>query len=295
MRPNPGSGTVRPMTAKVALVTGASRGVGAATAIALAEAGYAVACAARSTNENPQRTPGTIDDIVAQIRDAGGTAISVPTDLSDREQVMAMVERTVAELDRLDVLINNAAVTFVGDITIPQHRHDLVMAIDLDAPIVASRQAIPYLRAAGEGRIINVSSLAALRPFPGVMSYGIAKLGLERLTLDLARQCAKDNIAVNCFRIDVGVASEGFIANTPNADHSGWEPSSVAAEGILWMVQQPVTYSGRRESMHHLAIREGIMPTVMARPGPLPPTDLLDGLMDDTDTMFEEPYEDATP
>jgi NAD(P)-dependent dehydrogenase (short-subunit alcohol dehydrogenase family) len=267
--------------------------VGAATAIALADAGYAVACAARSTAEHPQRTPGTIDDVVARIGEAGGTAIAVPTDLSDRAQVMAMVERTVAELGRLDVLVNNAAVTFVGDITIPQHRHDLVMAIDLDAPLVASRQAIPHLRAAGEGRIVNVSSLAALRPFPGLMSYGIAKIGLERLTVDLARHCAKDRIAVNCFRIDVGVASEGFIANTPNADHSGWEPSSVAAEGILWMVQRPVTYSGRRESMHHLAVREQIMPTVIARPGPLPPTDLLDGLMEDDETMFEEPYEEA--
>src|SRR4051812_33119829 len=104
--------TVRPMTAKVALVTGASRGVGAATAIALAEAGYTVACAARSTAENPQRTPGTIDHVVDQIREAGGTAVAVPTDLSDRQQVMDMVERTVAELGRLDVLVNNAAVTF---------------------------------------------------------------------------------------------------------------------------------------------------------------------------------------
>ena len=282
------------MTAKVALVTGASRGVGAATAIALADAGFAVACAARSTADHPQRTPGTIDEVVSRITDAGGTAISVPTDLSNREQVMAMVERTVAELGRLDVLVNNAAVTFVGDIDIPQHRHDLIMAIDLDAPLVACRQAVPHLRAAGEGRIINVSSLAALQPFPGVMSYGIAKLGLERLTVDLARQLAKHNVAANVYRIDVPVASEGFLANTPNADHSDWEPSSVAAEGILWMVQQPVTYSGRRESMHHLAKREGIMPSVAARPGPLPPTDLLDGLMDDTDTFFEEPYEATT-
>ena len=283
------------MTTKVALVTGASRGVGAAAAIALAKSGYAVACAARSTKATPQRTPGTIDDVVEQVRDAGGTAIALPTDLADREQVMAMVDTTVDQLGRLDVLINNAAVTFIGDIDIPQHRHDLVMAIDLDAPLVACRQAIPHLRAAGEGRIVNVSSLAALRPFPGVMSYGIAKVGLERLTLDLARQLAKDNIAANCFRIDVAVASEGFLANTPHADHSDWEPSSVAAEGILWMVGQPVTYSGRRESMHHLALREGIMASVAARPGPLPPTDLFDGLYEDAETFFEEPHAEVAP
>ena len=274
------------MPTKVALVTGASRGVGAAVAVALADAGYAVACAARSTRAEPQRTPGNIDDVVERIRDSGGTAISVPVDLSVREQVIAMVERTAAELGRLDVLVNNAAVTFIGDLDIPVRRHDLVMAIDLDAPLAASRAAVPHLQAAGEGRILNVSSLAALSPFPGNMSYGIAKLGLERLTLDLARQLAPLRIAANVFRIDVPVASEGFIANTPLMDHSDWEPSAVAAEGILWMLRRPVTYSGQRESMAHLARREAIMPSVAARPGPLPPTELFTGVLEEQRNVY---------
>jgi NAD(P)-dependent dehydrogenase (short-subunit alcohol dehydrogenase family) len=274
------------MSKKVALVTGASRGVGAATAVALAEAGYAVACAARSTRTQPQRTPGTLDDVVERITERGGTALSVPVDLSDREQVTAMVERTVAELGRLDVLVNNAAVTFVGDLDIPQRRHDLVMAIDLDAPLIACRAAVPHLRAAGEGRILNVSSLAALSPFPGNMSYGIAKIALERLTVDLARQLAPHRIAANVFRIDVPVASEGFIANTPLMDHSDWEPSEVAAEGIGWMLDQPITYSGQLESMAHLARREGIMASVAARPGPLPPTEIFSGLLEDERNVY---------
>ncbi len=268
------------MNGKVALVTGASRGVGASTAVALADAGYAVACAARSTRAQPQRTPGTIDDVVDRIRERGGTAIGIPVDLSDRDQVAAMVERCAGELGRLDVLVNNAAVTFIGDLDIPLRRHDLVMAIDLDAPLVASRAAVPHLQAAGEGRILNVSSLAALSPFPGNMSYGIAKLGLERLTLDLARQLAPLRIAANVFRIDVPVASEGFVANTPLADHSDWEPSAVAAEGIAWMLSQPISYSGQRESMAHLARREGIMASVVARPGPLPPTEVFTGVLE---------------
>jgi citronellol/citronellal dehydrogenase len=267
------------MTAKVALVTGASRGVGAAASVALAAEGYAVACAARSTRAQPQRTPGTIDDVVDRIRAGGGTAISIPVDLSDRAQVTAMVERTVSELGRLDVLVNNAAVTFIGDLDIPLRRHDLIMAIDLDAPLVASRAAVPHLAASGEGRILNISSLAALSPFPGNMSYGIAKLGLERLTVDLARQLAPQGIAANVFRIDVPVASEGFVANTPTADHSDWEPSEVAAEGILWMLRQPVSYSGRLESMAHLARREGIMASVAARRGQLPATEIFTGVM----------------
>lgn len=272
------------MTQKVALVTGASRGVGAATAVALAAEGYAVACAARSTRNHPQRTSGTIDDVVDRIRSAGGTAIALPVDLSDRQQVMTMVDDTVAQLGRLDVLVNNAAVTFVGDLDVPLKRHDLIMAIDLDAPLVACRQAVPHLMAAGEGRIVNVSSLAALMPFPGNMSYGIAKIGLERLTVDLARQLAPSRIAANVFRIDVAVASEGFVANTPTADHSDWEPSEVAAEGIVWMVRQPVGYSGQRESMAGLARREAIMPTVAARP--LTPTEMFAGVYDETRNIY---------
>lgn len=269
---------------KVALVTGASRGVGAAAALALADAGYAVACAARSTRDNPRRTPGTLDDIVDTIRARGGTAIAVPVDLSDREQVGAMVEQAVTELGRLDVLVNNAGVTFVGDIDIPLRRHDLVMAIDLDAPLIAIRHAVPHLRAAGEGRILNVSSLAALKPVPGLMSYGIAKVGLERMTVDLARQLAADNIAANCFRIDAPVASEGTLANLPDIDHSDFAPSSEAAEGILWMLDQPTEYSGQLESMTHLAHREGIMPTAASRP--LTPTEMFTGVHDDQPNVF---------
>ena len=78
---------------KVAIVTGASRGVGAATAVALAEAGCRVACAARSTKEAPQRTPGTLDDTVARAKNAGTEAIAIPTDLSKRDDVRRMVDR----------------------------------------------------------------------------------------------------------------------------------------------------------------------------------------------------------
>ncbi|WP_216893249.1 SDR family NAD(P)-dependent oxidoreductase [Nocardia alni] len=269
---------------KVALVTGASRGVGAATASVLAAQGYAVACAARATRESPQRTPGTLDDVVDRIRAAGGTAVAVPVDLADREQVAAMVDRTVELLGRLDVLVNNAAVTFVGDLDIPLRRHDLVMAVDLDAPLIAARQAVPHLRAAGEGRIVNVSSLAALKPVPGLMSYGMAKVALERLTVDLARQLAGDRIAVNCFRIDAPVASEGSVANMPSVDHSEWEPSEAAAEGIAWMLAQPTDYSGRLESMTHLAHEHGIMGGVGTRP--LTPTTMFNGVFDDYESVF---------
>ena len=95
----------------------------------------------------------------------------------------------------------------------------------------------------------------------------------------------------------MAVASEGFVANTPGADHSGWEPSEVAAEGIVWMVGQPTSYSGRRESMFALRRREGIMASRVAHPvTEAPPVELTNGLVAATQSAFVEPYpDDAAP
>jgi citronellol/citronellal dehydrogenase len=279
---------------KVALVTGASRGVGAATAVALAAQGCDVACAARSTTDAPQRTPGTLEETAARVEALGRRALIVPTNLADADEVVAMVRATEEAFGRVDILVNNAAITFVGDLDIPLKRHDLVMEVNLRAPLIACRSVVPGMKDRGEGAILNVSSNAALYPHPGIMSYGISKIGLERLTVDLARQLQEWSIAVNCFRIDVAVASEGFIANTPGVDRSTWEPAEVAAEGIVWMLRQPPSYSGRRESMYALRHREGIMASRAQeqREGPAPVTELLDGLAPPAETTFREPYPD---
>jgi NAD(P)-dependent dehydrogenase (short-subunit alcohol dehydrogenase family) len=282
---------------KVALVTGASRGVGAATAIALAQAGCDVAVAARSTAASPQRTPGTLDGTVAAIEETGRHGLAIPTNLADDDEVVAMVETAVDQLGRLDILINNAAVTFVGDLNISLARYDLTMQVNLRAPLIAMRQAIPHMRAVGGGAIINVSSMAANYPVDQCMAYGVSKIGLERMSVDVARQVAEDNIAVNVFRIDLATASEGFIANTPGLDHSNWEPPAVPAEGILWMLRQPASYTGQRESMNELRHREHIMASQVAEPWEGPTvTDLVRGISDFFGTGgasgFEEPYPD---
>ena len=273
---------------KVVLITGASRGVGAATALAAAARGARVACVARSTDAAPKRIPGTIDQTVTAIVEAGGDALAIPADLTSPDDIARMISTTVARWGRLDVLVNNAAVTFVGDVDIELKRHDLVMAINVQAPLLCVRAALPHMRAAGRGRIVNLSSQAALRPVPGLMSYGMSKLALERLTTDLARQLVRDRITVNCFRIDIPVASEGTLANMGDVDLSDWEPTSVPAEGILWMVEQPDEYSGYCESMWELRHREKIMASRAEREfAKKPPLQFLQGLHDvDTDNAF---------
>ncbi len=255
---------------KVALVTGASRGVGAATAVALAAAGARVGCAARATDAAPLRTPGTIDETVRRIVEAGGDATAVPTNLARDDEVDAMVARVVDVYGGVDLLVNNAAITFPGDLDIEMKRFDLVFAVDLRAPLLATRAVVPVMEARRGGRILNVSSAAALNYISGLMVYGMAKIALEYLTVSSAAQLREAGIAVNGFRIDVPVASEGFVANAPGVDHSTWEPSEVAAEGICWMLRQPADYTGNNIGMAQLRADQGIMGTARARP-PSPP------------------------
>ena len=251
---------------KVAIVTGASRGVGAAVAVALAEAGASVACAARATDETPVPLPGTIDETVRRVEAAGGRGLAVPTNLADEAQVEAMVATTIEAFGRVDALINNAAITFPGDLELSMKRHDLVMDVDLRAPLVATRAVLGGMRERGEGAIVNVSSAAALNYYPGQMAYGMAKIALEHFTVAAAEQVRDDGIAVNCFRIDVPVASEGFLAAMPDHDHSDWEPPEVAAEGIVWMLRQPASYTGNCVGMSVLRDTEGIMASQAERP-----------------------------
>ena len=251
---------------KIAIVTGASRGVGAAVAVALAQAGADVACAARATRDHPLPIPGTIHDTVERIEAIGRHALAVPTNLAIEEEVERMVQSTIDHFGRVDILVNNAAITFPGDLDLPLKRHDLIMEVNLRAPLIAMRAVAPGMKKRREGAILNVSSAAALNVLPGLMSYGISKIALERLTLDAAEQLRPYGVAVNCFRIDIAVASEGFVWNQPDADHDTWEPTEVAAEGALWMLRQPPSYTGQLAGMKQLRDSQGIMKSKAKKP-----------------------------
>jgi NAD(P)-dependent dehydrogenase (short-subunit alcohol dehydrogenase family) len=235
-------------------------------AIALAAAGADVACAARATDASPLKLPGTIDDTVRAVAAAGRRGLAVPTNLADPAEVEEMVRRTVEHFGRIDVLINNAAITFPGDLRVPLKRHDLMMAVNLRAPLQAIQLVMEQMQARRSGAIVNVSSAAALHPFPSLMTYGMSKAALERLTLDAAAQLRPYGVAVNTFRIDVPVASEGFVANLPDVDHDDWEPTEVPAEGIVWMLRQPADYTGHNVGMTELRAAYGIMRSRAKRP-----------------------------
>src|SRR5438552_12705030 len=141
-----------------------------------------------------------------------------------------MVQHAADAFGRLDILVNNAAITFDGDLALPMKRWDLVMEVNVRAPLLAMRAALPVMKRSGEGRILNISSAAAVLPIRGMLVYGVSKAALERLTIGAAEELAPERIAVNCLRIAVPISSEGFVYKTPALAYSEWEPTEAGAE-----------------------------------------------------------------
>lgn len=236
------------------IVTGASRGIGAAIAVALGRQGANVVCAARASSANPLRLPGTVDETARAVNEAGGVGLAVPCDLTSDDDIERLISVTAERFGRLDMLVNNAAVSFGGDLDIPLRRFEVLMRINVRAPLLATRLARPYLAdAPGGGRILNVGSVTATGYFPTMVTYGMSKAALEHLTVTSAAVLAPDGIAVNCYRIDVQVASEGYVMNAPDADHSTWADTATAADGAVWMLSQPAGWTGRVVPMLALA------------------------------------------
>ena len=179
------------MADRVALVTGASRGIGAATAERLARDGFDVAVNYASRKDGAVRTVGAIDAV-------GRKAIAVRADVSQVLEVRRMVAETVAGLGRLDVLVNNAGVyeRVLFDDTRPED-WDRRIATNLSSCFYAAKAAVPEMRKVGGGRIISVTSQLAYRGTTHGADYVAAKAGIVGLTKALALELAKDRILVN--------------------------------------------------------------------------------------------------
>ncbi len=188
---------------KVAVVTGASQGIGRDTALALAEAGAKVAVAARSEEK--------LLALVADIAAAGGTAFAVKMDVADAEQVKAGFKLVLEKFGRLDILVNNAAITRDGlAMRMKAEDWEAVLRTNLTGAHLCIQQALPTMMKARAGRIINISSVVAQSGNPGQANYVAAKAGLIGLTKAVAVEIASRNITVNA-------VAPGFI-ETPMTD-----------------------------------------------------------------------------
>ncbi|MGE5290653.1 MAG: SDR family NAD(P)-dependent oxidoreductase [Micromonosporaceae bacterium] len=241
---------------KAAIVTGASRGIGAAIARRFGAEGAAVAVAARTTDEAGSPLPGTIGQTVAAITRAGGTATAIRADLSRQEDRQRLVAETTRRLGPPDILVNNAAVTYfqrVEDIT--PRRYALMFAVQVEAPFQLASLVLPGMRERGAGWILNISSGAARHPsMPpsawasrGATVYGMCKAALERFSTGLAAEVYADNIAVNALSPNKVVPTPGTIFHhLTSEDDPDAEPPAVMAEAALMLCHRdPRSLTGR--------------------------------------------------
>jgi NAD(P)-dependent dehydrogenase (short-subunit alcohol dehydrogenase family) len=201
-----GGGTGDGLVGRVALVTGASRGIGQAVAARFAAEGAVVAVTARTVHAGEHRLAGSLDETVALVEAVGGRVLAVPADLADPAARSELVERVEGELGPVDVLVNNAAVTYVvpfEDFT--DRRFDLMVDVQVRAPFDLAQRVLPGMRERRTGWILNISSGAAQHPqgppysgARGWVVYGMVKAALERFTTGLASEVWADGIAVNC-------------------------------------------------------------------------------------------------
>lgn len=179
------------LTNRVTLITGASRGIGAAIALALADAGATIAINYRERAAEAERVAGAI-------RQRGGRAMTVAADVSQSAAVNSMVERVTAELGAIDVLVNNAGVGLNRTIdTVTEADFDLTIAVNLKSAFLCTQAVLPAMRARKWGRIVNISSGAARGPGALGLHYNASKAGLEGLTRGYAARVVRDGITVN--------------------------------------------------------------------------------------------------
>src|SRR5437773_10244992 len=188
---------------KVALVTGASQGIGRDTALALTEAGAKVVVAAR----NEEKLAALVGEIVL----AGGQALAVKMDVADTEQVRAGFKQVIEKFARLDILVNNAAITHDGlSVRMKQGDWDAVIRTNLTGAHLCIQQALGTMMRARAGRIINIASIVAQMGNAGQANYVASKAGLIGLTKAMAIEISSRNITVNA-------VAPGFI-ETPMTD-----------------------------------------------------------------------------
>ena len=225
---------------KVAIVTGASRGIGKAIALALAREGADVVVAAR-TEEEKGPLPGTIHKTADEIRALGRRALAVRTDVTKEEEVEAMVRTTLDQFGSIDILVNNAGINVPGAmVEVSTKRWDLIMAVNLRGTFLCTRAVLPRMMEQKRGSIINLSSILGTRVIEGGVPYGVTKAAIERFTSGLAEEIKGYNIAVNALCPSY-TDTEGTRLWFVNVDRSLWQKPELWGRYAVYLACQDAT------------------------------------------------------
>ncbi|MBI5252322.1 MAG: SDR family NAD(P)-dependent oxidoreductase [Desulfomonile tiedjei] len=249
---------------KVAIVTGASRGIGKAIAVGLAREGASVVLAARSEIARADGLAGTIHETATAIEELGGKVLPVKCDVTDEASVTAMVKTAMATFHRIDILVNNAGVAFFYPIAeTPLKRWETVLKVNLTGAFLCARAVLPLMADQKSGSIINISSLAADErdggTVPTGVAYAVAKAGLDRFTWGLAVEAGKHNIAVNCLKPKQPVDTEGMRFWTTDGERNGWASADKMVKcGVFLAAQDASGVTGTVATDEELSLWHGL-------------------------------------
>jgi citronellol/citronellal dehydrogenase len=249
---------------KVVVVTGASRGIGVEIARLFAAEGGRVVCAARTLREGEHQLAGSLETTVAAIREAGGEARAVTVNIAEPAECEKLVQAAAESYGPLDVLVNNAALTYYLPVKdFPLNRWLRSWAVNFHAPFILSQLALAVMIPRGSGAIVNISSGAAIGPGRGPYRdaaagarggtcYGAEKAALERFTQGLAAEVYQYGISVTCVSPSQIVPTPGTVYHrlVKSIDDPRGEPPELVAKAALLLATEPldrvtgrVTYS----------------------------------------------------
>ena len=262
------------LNGRVALVTGASRGIGAAIAVRLAMEGAKIVVSARTAQSGESRLPGTLSETVERVRKTGAQVVSVKADLAQAREREMLIEKAQSAFGPIDILVNDAAITYFMPVAeFSEKRFKLMLEVQVYAPFHLAQLVLPTMRARKSGWIVNISSGAGLHPKPpyaqgtrGGTVYGMCKAALERFTTGLASEVFDDGIAVNVVSpglVDTpGVAVHGLI-NERTKDRV--QPIEYIAEAVYRLASgDPRTMTGRIDHAEPLLKELGLKPAALA-------------------------------
>jgi len=237
---------------KVAIVTGASRGIGASIAEELAKAGARVVCAARTLREGEHPLEGSLESTVKRIRGLGGEASAVICNVSEEQDCSQLISETASRYAPCDILVNNAALTYYIPVKdFPTNRWLRSMAVNFHGPFMLSKLVLPAMIEKRSGAIINISSAAAVGPGRGPYTtatvrggtlYGAEKAALERFTQGLAEEVYQFGITVACVSPSMVVATPGTVFHklVSGPDDPRGEPPGFMARAVLLLASEPL-------------------------------------------------------
>ena len=238
------------LAARTIVITGASRGIGHAIGLRLAEDGANIVILGKTTEPHPT-LPGTIYTAAADVERAGGQALAVATDVRDEAQVTAAVEAAAKRFGGIDVLVNNAsAISLTGTLDTPMKRFDLMHQVNARATFMCTQKALPHLLKAQNPHVLNISpplhSTLTPRWFAPHTAYTMAKYGMSLCVIGMAEEFRKQGVAVNALWPRTAIDTEAIRLISGEESRRRTRSPRIMADAAYWILTQPSrTITGR--------------------------------------------------